>query len=255
MTLEKYGRALACGASTRCKRLERIVKMVEIGTVTVPSTIPSPRFGRRRSGGARPIGTPRAFDLTIALLALIFLLPLLTIISLSIRLFDRGPILFSHQRLGKGGVPFGCLKFRTMVTDADVRLAHLLQHDLAAREEWNISQKLTHDPRVTPLGRFLRASSLDELPQLVNVLRGEMSLVGPRPIVAAERPFYGRRFKAYAAVRPGISGLWQISGRSNTSYRRRVACDVVYCRRRGLVTDLTVLVMTIPAVLSARGAR
>ena len=136
-----------------------------------------------------------------------------------------------------------------------MRLAALLQRDLGARREWEATQKLTHDPRVTPLGRFLRASSLDELPQLINVLRGEMSLVGPRPIVAAEKPFYGRRFEAYARVRPGISGLWQISGRSDTSYRRRVACDVVYVRRQGFLTDLQVLLLTIPAVLAARGAR
>lgn len=194
-------------------------------------------------------------DVSIAALALLFLLPLFVLIIASIRLFDRGPAFFSHQRLGKGGLSFGCLKFRTMVVDADVRLAALLQDDLAARAEWEATQKLIRDPRVTPLGRFLRASSLDELPQLINVLRGEMNLVGPRPIVAAERPFYGRRFEAYARVRPGISGLWQISGRSDTSYRRRVACDVLYVRRRGLVTDLKVLVLTIPAVLAARGAR
>lgn len=195
------------------------------------------------------------FDLTIAAVALVFLLPLFAIISICIWLYDRGPVFFSHTRLGKDGLTFGCLKFRTMVTDADVRLAILLQNDLEARKEWEATQKLTNDPRVTRLGRFLRASSLDELPQLINVLRGEMSLVGPRPIVAAERVFYGRRFETYAMVRPGISGLWQISGRSNTSYRRRVACDVLYVRRRGLMTDLKVLVLTIPAVLAARGAR
>ena len=227
--------------------------MVDIGTSLLHA-----RAGRRpslRSGPQRPIATPRAFDLSIASLALLFLLPLFLVIGVAIWLSDRGPAFFSHQRLGKGGRAFGCLKFRTMVTDADVRLATLLQNDLIARAEWESSQKLTHDPRITRLGRFLRASSLDELPQLINVLKGEMSLIGPRPIVAAERPFYGRRFEAYARVRPGISGLWQISGRSDTSYRRRVACDVVYVRRRGLMTDVKVLVMTIPAVLAARGAR
>lgn len=227
--------------------------MVDIGTAVLRS--PSARPRPSRSGPGRPVATPRFFDLSIATVALVFLIPLFVFLSAAIWLSDRGSPFFSHQRLGKGGRAFGCLKFRTMVTDADVRLADLLQRDLAARTEWETSQKLTHDPRVTPLGRFLRASSLDELPQLINVLRGEMSLVGPRPIVAAERAFYGRRFEAYARVRPGISGLWQISGRSNTTYRRRVACDVLYVRRRGLVTDLTVLVLTIPAVLIARGAR
>ena len=225
--------------------------MVDIGTA-----IERPQSaGLRRFRSGSPIATPRMFDLLIAGLALVFLLPLFGLIIAAIRASDRGPAFFSHQRLGKGGNAFGCLKFRTMVTDADVRLAALLQNNPAARAEWEETQKLTNDPRVTPLGRFLRASSLDELPQLLNVLRGEMSLVGPRPIVAAERPFYGRRFESYARVRPGISGLWQISGRSDTTYRRRVACDVLYVRRRGLVTDLTVLILTIPAVLAARGAR
>jgi exopolysaccharide production protein ExoY len=224
--------------------------------VDIDTGILRPRpLGPRRSHARGPVATPRLFDLLIAGGALLFLLPLFFVIVAAIRMSDRGPAFFSHQRLGKGGRAFGCLKFRTMVTDADVRLAHLLQTDLAARAEWESTQKLTRDPRVTPLGRFLRSSSLDELPQLLNVLRGEMSLVGPRPIVAAERPFYGRRFESYARVRPGISGLWQISGRSDTSYRRRVACDVLYVRRRGLVTDLKVLVLTIPAVLAARGAR
>lgn len=227
--------------------------MVDIGTAVLRSPSASPRPSR--SGPGKPLATPRVFDLSIAAVALLFLVPLFVTLIAAIWLSDRGPAFFSHQRLGKGGRAFGCLKFRTMVPDADVRLAALLQHDLAARLEWETTQKLTRDPRVTPLGRFLRASSLDELPQLINVLRGEMNLVGPRPIVAAERPFYGRRFEAYARVRPGISGLWQISGRSNTTYRRRVACDVLYVRRRGLVTDLKVLVLTIPAVLIARGAR
>lgn len=227
--------------------------MVDIGTTALRPSSVRPR--RSRPGANRPFATPRLLDLSIATLALIFLLPLFVLIIAAIRILDRGPAFFSHQRLGKGGLSFGCLKFRTMVVDADVRLAALLQDDLAARAEWEATQKLTRDPRVTPLGRFLRASSLDELPQLVNVLRGEMNLVGPRPIVAAERPFYGRRFEAYARVRPGISGLWQISGRSDTSYRRRVACDVLYVRRRGLATDLKVLILTIPAVLAARGAR
>lgn len=226
--------------------------MAQIGT----STLPVRGLPRGRARLPRqPLATPRAFDVSVAALALVFLLPLLLLVALCVRLDDGGPALFRHSRLGQGGRSFGCLKFRTMVTNADVRLAELLQKDLAARAEWEATQKLSNDPRVTRLGRFLRASSLDELPQLINVIRGEMSLVGPRPIVAAERPFYGRRFEAYSRVRPGISGLWQISGRSDTSYRRRVACDVIYVRRRSLATDLKVLILTIPAVLTARGAR
>jgi len=142
-----------------------------------------------------------------------------------------------------------------MVVDSDARLQTLLAIDPEARREWELDRKLRNDPRITGVGNFLRKSSLDELPQLINVRRGEMSLVGPRPIVGAEISRYGHRFSDYCAVRPGITGLWQISGRSDVDYRRRVAMDVVYARRRprtGLY--LYILVMTAPAVLLRRGA-
>ena len=194
-------------------------------------------------------------DFVLGFLVLVFLTPLMGALALAVHLSDGGPTLFAHERLGRGGRTFRCLKFRSMAVDADERLRRLLAADPRARAEWAATHKLRNDPRVTPLGRFLRKSSLDELPQLINVLRGEMSLVGPRPIVGAEISRYGHRFSDYCAVRPGITGLWQISGRSDVDYRRRVAMDVVYARRRprtGLY--LYILVMTAPAVLLRRGA-
>ena len=141
-----------------------------------------------------------------------------------------------------------------MHANGDQLLADLLAADPAAREEWNRDHKLRRDPRVSTIGSFLRKTSLDELPQLLNVLAGTMSIVGPRPIVQAEAQRYGRYFSAYCQVRPGITGLWQVSGRNSTSYRRRVACDVAYVRSKASITDLQIMVRTIPAVCFARGA-
>jgi lipopolysaccharide/colanic/teichoic acid biosynthesis glycosyltransferase len=195
-----------------------------------------------------------AMNVSIALLALVFLAPLLIGIALLIYLQDGGPPVFAHRRIGRGGRHFRCLKFRSMAVDAEERLADLLARDAEARAEWEQDHKLRNDPRVTRLGAFLRKSSLDELPQLFNVLRGEMSLVGPRPIVDAEAVKYGRRFEHYCAVKPGITGLWQVSGRNDTSYRTRVALDSLYARRRNALLDAKVLVATVPAVLIARGS-
>jgi lipopolysaccharide/colanic/teichoic acid biosynthesis glycosyltransferase len=187
-------------------------------------------------------------------LLLVLLVPL-GLIALLVRA-DGGPALFAHRRVGRGGASFGCLKFRSMVPDAEQRLAALLARDPAARAEWEATRKLRDDPRVTWIGRFLRASSLDELPQLINVLKGEMSLVGPRPVQATElTTFYGAAAAEHSmAVRPGITGLWQVSGRSDTSYARRVALDVAYVSRPSLREDLRILLRTPAAVLLRRGA-
>ena len=193
-------------------------------------------------------------DITIATLLLVFFTPILLAVALSIKVEDGGPILFAHTRLGRHGKPFACLKFRSMVVDAEARLQAVLRDVPEAREEWRRDHKLRCDPRVTWLGLFLRKSSLDELPQLINVLRGEMSLVGPRPIVAAEVDRYGRRFRDYCQVRPGVTGLWQIGGRNDTSYRRRVAYDVLYVRDRSLQLYFNVVVLTVPAVIMRRGS-
>jgi exopolysaccharide production protein ExoY len=196
----------------------------------------------------------RALDMMVALVALFVALPLMAAVALSVRLTSPGPVLFAHRRVGLGGRRFACLKFRTMVTDADAQLKALLARDPAARAEWQRSQKLRRDPRVTIVGRFLRRTSLDELPQLFNVLMGEMSLVGPRPIVESEIPRYGRHFTLYCQVRPGVTGLWQVQREADTSYRRRVAFDVAYARSRSPRLYLLILARTVPVVLTGKGA-
>jgi exopolysaccharide production protein ExoY len=196
----------------------------------------------------------RALDILGAGVGLVLLSPFFLIVALMVRA-DGGPAFFAHQRVGRGGKLFGCLKFRSMVIDSQARLEALLANDPAARAEWEATRKLKNDPRITRIGRFLRSTSLDELPQLINVLRGEMSLVGPRPVQEAEIDrYYGASAAHYMAVRPGITGLWQVSGRSETSYESRVALDVSYVSRPSMIADLTILLRTPVAVLSRRGA-
>ncbi|MET0251766.1 MAG: sugar transferase [Novosphingobium sp.] len=192
--------------------------------------------------------------MTLALVALVFMAPLFLVIAVVMRLTDPGPIFFVHMRIGRFGAPFPCFKFRSMVCDAEQRLAAILAADPVKRRIWERDQKLEDDPRVTPIGNFLRKSSLDELPQLFNVLRGDMSLVGPRPITAGEVVRYGRRFASYSSVRPGITGLWQVCGRSSVSYQRRVALDVAYVRRRSMSLYGKIVLGTVPAVLMGRGS-
>jgi len=196
----------------------------------------------------------RALDIIGAGVGLVLLAPFFLIVALMVRA-DGGPAFFAHQRVGRGGKLFGCLKFRSMVVDSQARLESLLANDAVARAEWEATRKLKNDPRITPIGRFLRSTSLDELPQLINVLRGEMSLVGPRPVQEAEIDrYYGASAAHYMAVRPGITGLWQVSGRSETSYESRVALDVAYVSRPSLLADLSILLRTPVAVVSRRGA-
>ncbi|MCA3342626.1 MAG: sugar transferase [Roseomonas sp.] len=196
----------------------------------------------------------RSLDIIGAGIGLVLLSPFFLIVALLVRA-DGGPAFFAHQRVGRGGKPFGCLKFRSMVVDSQTHLEALLASDPAALAEWEATRKLKNDPRITRIGRFLRSTSLDELPQLINVLRGEMSLVGPRPVQEAEIDrYYGASAVHYMAVRPGITGLWQVSGRSETSYESRVALDVAYVSRPSLLADLSILLRTPVAVLSRRGA-
>lgn len=190
----------------------------------------------------------------LAVVALIFFLPLMLLVALAILLQDSGPVVFAHRRIGRDGQSFPCFKFRSMAADAEARLDDLLARDPQARAEWARDHKLRNDPRVTPLGAFLRKTSLDELPQLFNVLRGEMALVGPRPIVDAEVSRYGRRFAHYCSTKPGITGLWQVSGRNDVSYRGRVAMDTLYARNRSLSLDLAIMAKTVPAVLMRKGS-
>jgi exopolysaccharide production protein ExoY len=189
----------------------------------------------------------------IALCILLMIAPLMVAIAVAVFVHDRGPVFFAHTRIGQGGRPFKCLKFRSMCADAERRLAAHLASDPNANAEWQCQQKLRNDPRVTGVGRFLRRSSLDELPQLINVVRGEMSLVGPRPIVQAEIAKYRHRFKAYASVKPGITGLWQVMGRNDAKYSTRIALDCLYVSRRCAALDVVILLRTIPSVILYKG--
>ena len=224
---------------------------VPVQTIQQPTT---QTIGLERDRKALFPIAKRALDMIGAGIGLVLLSPFFLIVALMVRA-DGGPAFFAHQRVGRGGKLFGCLKFRSMVIDSQARLETLLANDPAARAEWEATRKLKNDPRITPIGRFLRSTSLDELPQLINVLRGEMSLVGPRPVQEAEIDrYYGASAAHYMAVRPGITGLWQVSGRSETSYESRVALDVAYVSRPSMIADLTILLRTPVAVLSRRGA-
>ena len=197
----------------------------------------------------------RLTDLSVALLTLVLLGPLMVAICIAMRISDPGPILFRQTRIGKAGREFKCYKFRSMVLEAERILNDHLEQDENARRERQANQKLTVDPRITPLGSFLRRTSLDELPQLFNVLAGDMSLVGPRPIVRGEIPKYDDKIQYYLAVRPGITGLWQVSGRSDCSYPERVALDARYVSDWSLKLDFIILLKTVPAVLLQSGSR
>ena len=202
-----------------------------------------------------PIGltSKRMIDIVLALSGIVLLAPLLVICFVATRM-SSGPAIFRHKRVGFGGKQFDCLKFRTMVVDAPERLHKLLQEDPAAAAEWTKCQKLRNDPRVTPIGAILRKSSLDELPQLFNVLMGDMSIVGPRPVTEGELSRYGGSVRAYTACRPGITGLWQVSGRSSTSYETRIACDTYYARMWSVSLDVKIMLVTVPSVLFTEGA-
>lgn len=215
---------------------------------------------KSRDGGSiseGPVGgrVKRVFDFVAALLLTVFFLPLLALIAVLVRVSGPGPVLFSHRRLGVDGKTFNCYKFRSMVPNSKEVLEQLLASDPAARIEWDTNQKLANDPRITPIGRVLRKTSMDELPQLLNVLVGDMSLVGPRPIVDDERRHYGAHYSSYTRARPGITGLWQVSGRSDTTYQTRVALDAEYVSRWSLLLDLSILMRTVHVVLFMRGSR
>jgi lipopolysaccharide/colanic/teichoic acid biosynthesis glycosyltransferase len=194
----------------------------------------------------------RVFDVVVGALLLVSMSPLLVLVAVLASL-DGGRPFFSHRRVGLGGATFMCHKFRSMVPDAERKLAEVLASDPAAAAEWARDSKLRNDPRVTPIGDFLRKSSLDELPQLVNVLRGEMSLVGPRPVTRDELARYGVHAVSYEAVRPGVTGPWQVAGRNDLSYQERVRLDVRYARDVNLRDDVVILLRTVLAVLRMTG--
>lgn len=196
----------------------------------------------------------RALDLVLVGTGLLLGWWLFALLALAVKLSSPGPVFYGQRRLGRGGTTFTAWKFRSMVRDADALLVDYLQAHPELREEWERDHKLKNDPRVTWIGRILRRTSLDELPQLWNVLRGEMSLVGPRPIVQDEVPKYGERYALYQKVRPGLSGLWQVSGRNDTTYTERVALDCYYVRNWSVWLDLVILARTVRVVLLGRGA-
>jgi Undecaprenyl-phosphate galactose phosphotransferase WbaP len=232
--------------SLQSLRPDNIVRETRIGNFTPLLQVPS-------AAGVNA-GLKRALDVLAAGSMLVLLAPVFLLLAALVRR-DGGAAFYAHTRVGQGGRGFGCLKFRSMVTDSQARLDALLAADPSARAEWEATRKLKNDPRITAIGHFLRKTSLDELPQLLNVLRGEMSLVGPRPVVAAElAEYYGSAAAQYMSVRPGITGLWQVSGRSNTSYAQRVAMDVAYATQPSLWTDIKILARTPMAVLARRGA-
>nr|WP_157017680.1 sugar transferase [Mesorhizobium xinjiangense] len=199
----------------------------------------------------RPIGgwSKRALDLVVASCALLAAAPIMLVVALIIRCTAGGPVFYSHRRIGFDGRPFYCHKFRTMARDADRALQDYLERNPEAAREWEENRKLAHDPRITLLGTMLRKSSIDELPQLLNILRGDMSCVGPRPIVADELELYGACARDYLSVRPGLTGLWQVTGRSRTDYDSRVFLDSHYVRNWSISSDLIILARTVIAVM------
>lgn len=206
---------------------------------------PTDEFGMTPVGGRRK----RAVDVVVAIALTFLLSPLLLLTAIAVKLSMGGKVIYRHRRVGFAGRSFDCLKFRTMIANGDEVLERYLSDNPAAAEEWLRTRKLANDPRVTRLGHFLRKTSLDELPQLLNILRGEMSCVGPRPIVTEELERYGIHAHEYLRARPGVTGSWQVSGRSTVSYGERVMLDAEYVRKWSIAVDLMILARTLPAVL------
>lgn len=197
----------------------------------------------------------RIFDISFSLFVLLFTFPILLLIAFSIKLTSKGSILYHQERIGRGGKAFKCLKFRTMYSDADKRLKIILEKNPKMKKEWEENFKLKNDPRITFFGRFLRKTSLDELPQFWNVLMGDLSVVGPRPVVIDEIiTFYGTRSNKILSIRPGITGMWQVSGRNDTSYHHRILLDEKYVEEHSFILDLKIILKTIPSMIFAKGA-
>lgn len=210
------------------------------------------RAARNRSGFLDS-RAKRSLDILGALSIGVVFSPVI-VTAIAVLAAQKGTVFFAHERVGRKGEMFRCYKFRTMIPNADIVLSELLENDSQARAEWLQDFKLRDDPRVTRMGRFLRKTSLDELPQLWNVLSGSMSLVGPRPVVRDELLRYGRGARFYLAGKPGLTGLWQVSGRNDLSYSRRIALDRTYIEKASIWTDLKILASTAWVVLNIRGA-
>ena len=234
--------------------VQRSLRALSTSTLPILHLVrPRPAAARTASWAEQPLHDPvggrvkRLIDIVVALSTLILMAPVLCLAAAGVRLTLGGPVLFTQRRIGFGGRPFLCYKFRTMAGGDEVLYRHL-ESDLEAAREWQETQKLRKDPRVTRFGHLLRKSSIDELPQLINVLRGEMSCVGPRPVLAPELDRYGTYAHEYMAARPGLTGLWQVKGRNRLTYRDRVALDRFYVRKWSIGLDLMILLRTIPAV-------
>ena len=226
------------------------------GSEEEPLPPPARRPAKTKSRQPEPLGgtLKRTFDILVAGTALVIAAPLILILGCIIKLQDNGPIFYAHPRIGYDRLPFRCFKLRSMVMDGDAVLARHLDEDPAALAEWTATRKLRRDPRITPFGRFLRKTSLDELPQLLNIVRGDMSIVGPRPITQDELDAYGSAGRYYSATRPGLTGLWQISGRSDVDYDRRILLDTFYVRRWSMGRDVLIVLRTPAVILFGRGS-
>jgi exopolysaccharide production protein ExoY len=222
-------------------------------SLTKPTSL---NFSRSDIEHLRPIGgfAKRGFDIVGAMLGIIALTPLFLLLILLVKFSTRGSVFYGHKRIGRGGRVFHCLKFRTMVENGDAVLAEHFSRNPEARDEWNATRKLRDDPRVTRVGVVLRKLSLDELPQIFNILLGDMSIVGPRPIVRDELDIYGPAAVFYLKSRPGLTGLWQVSGRNDVSYDTRVAFDRHYVENWSLLEDIRIILKTVPAVCLSRGS-
>jgi exopolysaccharide production protein ExoY len=211
---------------------------------------------RTASATKPPVGGiyKRCFDVAGAIAGIMLLSPLLLMLAALVKLTDGGRVFYGHPRIGRNGEVFRCLKFRTMVENGDEVLAVHFARNPRSREEWLATRKLQDDPRVTRVGQVLRKLSLDELPQLFNILAGHMSFVGPRPVVKDELELYGPAADHYLRTRPGLTGLWQVSGRNDVSYGTRIAFDTHYVENWSFLADLKIIAMTIPAVISSRGS-
>lgn len=208
------------------------------------------------AAGTQPVGglSKRGLDIVIASLALIIFSPFFLMIAAMVKFTDGGSVFYGHRRIGHNGQQFYCLKFRTMVQNGDKVLQDYLRANPEAYEEWRATRKLQNDPRVTAIGSVLRKLSLDELPQLFNIIKGEMSIVGPRPVVEDELEMYDSNAAFYLQTRPGLTGLWQVSGRNDVSYETRVAMDTQYVKTWSLAKDVLIIMRTVPAVCLSRGS-
>jgi exopolysaccharide production protein ExoY len=203
----------------------------------------------------RHLPLKRLFDITFSILILTLGFPLFLIIAMAVKFTSKGNIFYSQIRIGRGGKPFLCYKYRTMYQDADERLQTILLKDTCKQKEWKNTRKLKQDPRITPIGNFLRRTSLDELPQFFNVLKGNLSIVGPRPVVEEEvENYFGVKSYKILSVRPGLTGIWQVSGRNNISYDQRIQLDETYVDTHNFWLDIKLILQTIPCMIFARGA-